>query len=309
MKNNHQNQDPDPDDIIIKLTKDLRAAVATLNPDEVRFLVDSYYSMQENRIRAAGQVRSMEKSQEPHAVLAWLSGKSEQLEGQVKAALDAYSKSNPVGRWSRSVKGIGPVIAAGLLAHIDIEKAPTVGHIWSFAGLDPTKKWNKGEKRPWNASLKTLCWKIGESFVKVSGREGAFYGALYLQRKAAEIAANDTGKFAAAALAGAERVGKTTESWPWYAACFAAGTMREWTALEDPKARIEFLKQRRGEPGSGQAMLPPGHVHARAKRYAVKLFLAHWHEIAFQDKFGKPPPNPYPIAILGHAHKIEPPSI
>jgi hypothetical protein len=44
-----------------------------------------------------------------------------------------------------------------LLARIDIVKAPTAGHIWRYAGLDPTVRWNKGEKRPWNAGLKVLC--------------------------------------------------------------------------------------------------------------------------------------------------------
>lgn len=56
-----------------------------------------------------------------------------------------------------SIHGIGPVISAGLLAHIDIHRAVTVGHIWRFAGLDPSVKWLKKTKRPWNAGLKVLC--------------------------------------------------------------------------------------------------------------------------------------------------------
>ena len=63
-------------------------------------------------------------------------------------------------RWARSIYGIWPVLAAGLLAHIDIEQAPTVGHIWSFAGLDPTKKWQPKTTRPWNAArvMNTATW-------------------------------------------------------------------------------------------------------------------------------------------------------
>lgn len=260
----------DEDEIIIKLTKDLRDGVKTMNPDEARFLVDAYYQMQDNRIRAAGQVRSMSKDGEPHAVLSWLNEKSKTLELQVKSALDVYGKSQPIGVWARSVKGIGPIISAGLMAHIDITKAPTVGHIWRFAGLDPTSKWGKGEKRPWNASLKTLCWKIGESFVKVSGYDDAYYGKIYLARKALEAQKNESGDYKAQADEGAKRVGKTTEAFKFYS----------------------------------KGLLPPGHLHARAKRYAVKLFLSKWHEVAFRDHFKAEPPKPYPIAILGHAHQI-----
>jgi hypothetical protein len=54
--------------------------------------------------------------------------------------------------------------------------------------------------------------------------------------------------------------------------------------------------------------LPPAHIHARAKRYAVKLFLAHYQQVAYELHFGKKPPNPYPIEILGHAHMIDPPN-
>ena len=195
----------------------------------------------------------------------------------MKRALDAYTDTQPVGAWSKSIVGIGPIIAAGLIAHIDIEKAPTVGHIWRFAGLDPTVRWEKSQKRPWNASLKTLCWKVGESFVKVSGREDDVYGKLYLERKAQEVARNTAGAFATQAAAKLERfkIGKDTDAYKAYS----------------------------------QGLLPPAHVHARAKRWAVKLFLSHWHHVAYEARFGTPPPKPYILTTEGgHAHFLPPPS-
>lgn len=262
------------EEIVIKLTKDLKSAATKLTANEVRFLVDSYYQMQENRIRSAGQCRAMDETREPHEVLGWLMDRSDRLEQQVKAALDAYSRSHPVGQWARSIKGIGPVIAAGLLAHIDITKAPTVGHIWRYAGLDPTSKWEKGQKRPWNASLKVLCWKIGESFVKVSSYDDDVYGKVYLERKAYEERKNEAGDYKTQADAGAARVAKTTEAFKSYAV----------------------------------GKLPKGHLHSRAKRYAVKLFLSHLHEVWYKHHFKTDPPKPYPIAFLGHAHKKEVPN-
>jgi hypothetical protein len=49
-------------------------------------------------------------------------------------------------------------------------------------------------------------------------------------------------------------------------------------------------------------------LHARAKRYAVKLFLAHLHEVWYREHYKTAPPIPYPIAHLGHAHYIAPPN-
>jgi Transposase IS116/IS110/IS902 family len=255
---------------VARLTRDLVDAARTLSDAEARYLVDSYYISQKDRIRAAHQMRQIGEAGEPSSLFGWLSAQSETLESQIKRALDAYTKAHPMGEWMRAVKGIGPVISAGLLAHIDIKQAPTAGHIWAFAGLDPTKKWERGKKRPHNAALKTLCWKLGESFVKVSGDSEALYGQAYLRRKEYEQGRNDAGDLAgqAADALAQKRIGKDTEAFKHYSA----------------------------------GKLPPGHIHARAKRWAVKLFLSHLHAEMYRRHFGKEPPAPYPIAHLGHVH-------
>ncbi len=261
---------------VIRLTKDLRSAARTLSDHEARFLVDAYYAMQDDRIRAAHQHRALSKSNEPAEVMSWLLEQREILEKQVARALDAYSGAQQIGMWARSIIGIGPVITAGLLAHIDITKAPTVGHIWRYAGLDPTQVWEKGQRRPWNASLKTLCWKVGESFVKVSGNEKDIYGKVYKERKALETQRNERFEFAEQAKA----------------------------AL----ARKKFGADTQAKKFYDQGMLPPGHIHARAKRYAVKLFLSHMHHVWWEIQTGEKPPKPYVITHMDHAHYIEPPN-
>lgn len=259
-----------------RLSRDLKEAARTLSPNEARYLVDSYYQIQEYRKASDNQVRAMSESTEPHQVLTWLASNSEVLENQIRRALDAWSDEQAAGKWAKSITGIGPVISAGLLAHIDITKAPTVGHIWRFAGLDPTLKWEKGQKRPFNASLKVLCWKIGESFVKVSNHKADFYGKFYQRRKELETERNEAGQFAEQAAAKLEKfkIGKTTDAY----AAYSIGK------------------------------LPPAHIHSRAKRYAVKLFLAHYHHVAYRCHFGVDPPKPYVISILGHADYIAPPN-
>jgi len=259
-----------------RLKRNIVSAAGLLSINEARYLVDAYYQIQENRKAAANQLRALAESREPHSVIAWFLDQNETLEKQIKRALDVWTDSMPAAVWAKGIVGIGPVISAGLAAHIDIARCPTVGRIWRFAGLDPTSVWLPKTKRPWNAELKTLCWKIGESFVKVSGREGDFYGKLYAQRKAAEQARNDAGEFADQARGQLERfaIGKNTEAYKWYT----------------------------------QGKLPPAHIHARAKRWAVKLFLAHYHHVAWTLATGHEPPKPYVIAHLDHVDFITPPN-
>ena len=259
---------------IKRLSRDLKQGMGLLTPHAVRYLVDYYYQMQRDRIRANAQILSGLPNQEPHGVLRWLGDNTASLEAQIKAGLDAYSMTSPLGRWCRSITGIGPVLAAGLIAHIDITQAPTVGHIWRFAGLDPTMKWNKATKRPWNSRLKTICWKIGESFIKVKGNEKDIYGKLIEERRAYEDAKNDAGDYKEVALERAEKVGKDTEAYKSYSV----------------------------------GRLPKGHLYMRSKRWGVKLFLAHYHEVAFECQYGTKPPKPYVMSVLGHGHEIKVPN-
>lgn len=286
-----------------RLTRDIRNAAKTLSDAQARYLVDAYYQMQRDRIRAAHQARTLSETQpvmEPHEVVAWLGEQTSMLEVSVKSVLHVYAKNHVVGNWALSICGIGPVIAAGLLAHIDLEPwrcrnpkraikskcfdgqpctaacgreiAHTVGHLWRFAGLDPTVKWEKGQRRPWNGQLKRLCWLIGESFTKNQNRDNDFYGKFYVARKAIEEAKNNSKMFADQAKASLEQ--------------------KNWKRDTATRGHYE------------QGMLPPARIHLRSQRYAVKLFLSHYHHVAYYHRYQKHPPKPYVIQHLGHTDMI-----
>lgn len=258
-----------------RLNKDLIKAATTLSDKEARYLVDAYYIMQDNRIRTDGQIRAMGETNEPNSVIQWLSNQNTTLEGQIKRALDKYSDANPIGQWAKRQVGIGPVIAAGLLAHIDITKAPTVGHIWSYAGLNPKVEWKKGEKRPWNATLKVLCWKIGESFVKVSNKDDAIYGKIYKDKKDYYISKNEAGDYAERCkeILSKKNYGKETIAYKAYV----------------------------------NGKLPDAHIHAMAKRHAVCIFLSHLHHVWYLHHYNEQPPKPFALAHLDHVHMIDVP--
>jgi hypothetical protein len=270
-------EDVTPADLVPldRLRRDIRSVATDLGREEVRGLVDLYYRLQEHRIALGNQGSALAKAERPTALLDHFHGQLATLERQVTSALDAWTSSDAGASWARSQVGIGPILAAGCVAHIDITRARTAGAIWRFAGLDPTVRWGKGEKRPWNAEFKVLCWKIGDSFVKVSGRDDAFYGQMYRERKAYELARD-------------ERGGNTDT---------AARTLSE-RKIQDAPTRAVY--------DSGH--LPAGRLDLRARRWATKLFLAHLFEVMYEDHHGEPAPSPYPIAQMGHVHRVERPA-
>lgn len=247
---------------------EILAGERPLSQSEARLLVDMYYQIQGNRVATNNRVKAAQKNEEPTSTLEWFMDGFLFLEYQIKKVLEIYVDSDINGRWLKSHRGIGPVISAGLLAHIDINKAKTAGAIWRFAGLDPTSVWKKKTKRPWNGSLKRLCWILGESFVKFSP---SLYNTLYKERKALEIQRNESGLNTEEARRCLPNFDKSTDAYQAY------------------------VKDK----------LPDGRIHLRAQRWAVKIFLAHYHEQLWRETFGTMPPNPYVLEHKGHVHKIE----
>jgi hypothetical protein len=279
--------------LLRKMRTDLKAAADELTLVEARYLVDSYYQVQSYRIRAGGQTNAMERSDEPHIATVFLRDGIRWIEDSIKGVLDAYTKREPsgMGVWAREVVGIGPVLSAGLLAHRAFDpRFETVGHTWAFFGLDPTKVWEKGERRPWNARAKVLCYKIGESFVKVQNRPNDIYGHVYAARKLFEIRNNYNGKLMEQAQQALElkNYRKETDAYKWYSG--------QWAPPTTWPGEPVFVGEGRGLP-----MLPPAHIHARARRYAVKAFISDYWMTAYERFHKKAPPLPYPIVKLGHA--------
>jgi hypothetical protein len=309
----------------------------TFSDDQIKSIVRTYYRIQDMRKVTFNQTRAFKEDARPHLLVNFIGEEMKHLEDICGSAMDAYSGSKKIGMWARSIHGIGPKIASGLMSYIDIAQCPVVSHIWRYAGLDPTMQWlnkaqaeaiyeevvgkrgiatqeqlaemsvkcnrnpllfvkqmtdlysfdEEGNKiaikptrerqlnvmvlRPWNAELKTLCWKIGESFTKVSGNPDAFYGKILAIRKAYETDKNEKGEYAEAAKRQLEKFN-----------------------IQNKEVRETY------ESGK----LTPGHIFARSKRYAVKIFLSHYHAVAYELYFGEKPPKPFAIEHLGHAHEI-----
>ena len=243
---------------------------------EARYLVDSYYVAQKSRIRASNQIRACKDDGEPTEFLNVNLKNFKFAENQMFKALDSYSNDSELGRWARSIHGIGPVLTAGLLSHIDLGIGKTPAAIWRFAGLDPTVEWNKSEKRPWNSQLKTLCFKIASSFEKVQNSDKDFYGHMMANRKQYERDNNEAGNYADTAK----------------------------TILASGSYKKDTVAKKAYESGK----LPDGQIRMRALRWSVKLFLSHYWQVGYEINNDTTPPKPWVIAIGGHQEFIAPPN-
>jgi hypothetical protein len=289
----------------VKLTKDLKLTAKSMDRDQAKILLRQYYRAQENRMRASKQSAGCEKRGQPHAVLDYFEEQNLAQEKEGVAVLACWAEDQPMAVWARkTAKGVGPILAAGLVAFIDIEKAPTVGHIWRFCGLDPTCKWEKGEKRPFCAALKTTTWKIWQSWLKLKNDPEAVYAQHFNTRRAYEWKRNLAGelKEQAEAQLKLKSWDKKSPSYAW----LSGQVDQEWAAsIVAAGEQFPLKPVLKADGAKPFPMLPPGHIQSRAGRWAVKLFLAHWHDEAYRQHFKTEPPKPYAIGILGHAHEIK----
>lgn len=125
-----------------KVTKEMKQSIVTLDPKEIRFLVDAYYQKQDDRKTKYNQIRSLQNGQDTAAdksqitMLQWLAENSEKEEKEIKKLLDKWTDNQPIGRWIKSVVGCGPVFAAALMAYFDISKCSHYNQFTAYAGLN-----------------------------------------------------------------------------------------------------------------------------------------------------------------------------
>lgn len=239
-----------------------------LTAGDIAEAVELYYDAQKLRIIHANKGRTEGESPMKAWYNYWLKMGEKVLISKLQKWVEG-PEAPAEAKWAYDQIGIGPVIAAGLAAHIDLEKAKTISSLWKFAGQAPGfDRKEKGKTLAYNARLKTLCWKLGESFVKVSNKEGATYGTLYVQFKGDEVSRNENGQYAAVAR-------------------------RE---LENKKFRADTETRKRLDTGK----LSDGHLHARAKRRTVKIFLSHYW-LKGREAKGLPITNPWVFDLGNHA--------
>lgn len=332
-------------DGLSSLSKDVKKSAVYLDDKQIRLVIDQYYATQKHRINIENQIRAVrqgfdETPEGEQPAISWLLMDVRNRENQIKKLIAEYVKYIPVCQWATAVKGIGPIFAAILYSYIDMSKCKhanqfisycglndnntpwlgkekardIVNEAWAHFGLNPkdepddnvllrvavnsgrnlntvkkgfalhrennsgaanpkTQLINYMAKPPYNTFLKKVLYLVGQSFIKVSNR-GSLYGTIYKERKALETMKNEQGDYADQAkhLLETYNYDKTTDTYKYLS----------------------------------QGKLSPDHINMRASRYAEKIFLTHFFEACYIDKYKINPPTIYPIAFQGHVDYIGP---
>lgn len=327
----------------VPLSKEEKAEIATYGDQEARSLVSLYYSVQKVRMAAGQKIWADSKGFDVvHDLrpIEYVKAQLEFTEKQTAKALEEYAKSKPLGQWMLQINGVGPVIAAGLLAHIDLRRCcctpyrhlkgkdrdwnekniakgkgipphecpglVTAGAIYRFAGLDPSVKWKKGEIRPWNVQLKSLVWKLGQSFKKItiSTKKLALSADEMTKEQLAKIEKRKIALASPAGLYGRIYLERKALETQWNAQGHFRELARE-LLLNLPKSGLSDEQKAAKERWEAGELLDAA-IDQRSCRYAEKIFLSHFHTVG-REILGLPCVAPWTMAHGGHSHYIPPP--
>lgn len=295
--------------------------------NQVRFLVSNFYMAQEMRKRADMQLRHLGDKDDPMDLLKYWGDRQADIEKDTHKMLEVFAESRPIGRWMLAQDGVGPIIAAGLLAHLDITRAPTAGHIWRFAGLDPRCEWYGTEKA---AKI------VSEMFPgkKKLDKDDVMAVASYTKRNVdtlMKFAAFDregnpqelTSRSLSAALAKRPYCAQVKQILFHFGTCVkkrhnmplcfygklyaqrkAQVVARNFAGEYAERAKTFYTKSAEVKKILAQGKLPPGNLDSQAMNHASKIFTSHLHALMHWDHYGQPPRKPFAIEILGHGDEI-----
>jgi hypothetical protein len=164
----------------LKEVRDALKKSGGASSEYMTILSRTFYAIQKQRIEAGNRIamniRDAKLTEEEAELLnAHLSGELKDIEKSIEKDIASALKGMPIYRqWFQQVKGIGPVIAGGMIGEIsDISRFGHMSNLWSWSGFGihngKADRLTKGQKANWNPNMKVLGWKAGQSFIKVGG--------------------------------------------------------------------------------------------------------------------------------------------
>jgi len=147
--------------------------------EDLKILVSIYYDIQDVRIRTANRLRNVEADYGVDV------DKLKQMEKRIAEEINRLIEDDAVyENFLSKIPGLGSVLSGGLLAYFDPSKARHVSSFWKYAGLHVVNgravERRYGQKIDYNPEARTLCWKIGKSFVR---KRTPYYREIYDNEK------------------------------------------------------------------------------------------------------------------------------
>ena len=197
-----------------------------------------------------------------------------QLEKNELKNITRLVRKEPIYKWLKAQKGIGPTMSGVLLSEIDIRRCETVSALWKFCGLDVQNghapRRTKGQKLTYNSWLRTKVVGVAaDCMIKAGSDWRQHYDNYKLRKQSMSLEVCMGCEGTKKALKG-ENKGKKCKN------CKGTGGPAPW-----------------GESD--------GHRHRAALRYMMKMFLQSlWKE--WRAAEGLEIVAPYAEAVLGRVH-------
>ena len=220
-------------------------------------------------------------------------------EGNYKILMmNALKKEEIWCRWLINIRGISSVLGSTLLNNFGYcEDYKYVSSLWRHTGYDPDGAQGKQLEGGihYSPELKTFIWKISDSLMK---QRTPVYREIYDGEKRRQKSVRYTINIKD------ERriVGDILDE--------KIGDMKKGTTIYSKKGRDNYKKLVKNAEEEGKKevkiRLSDGHIHSRALRKMVKVFMQHYWMISRKMKDIEIS-KPYPHEKLGHISFIKPP--
>jgi Transposase IS116/IS110/IS902 family len=293
----------------------------------VRNMVEIYYDSQQFRMRTVSRLKKSSNDESFKEICEETIAVYLKQETRIAARLKTEMQSHIMSQWLYANYGIGPILAAGLVAYVDeIERFGTVSKLWKYAGMSTIDVCQDCGKRiiedgARGAWILHLADRLFEQSQKNKDKKKKMTHSECIEKATSRVCLcpNPTKK----TMADRRVIGQMLEYNPKFKnLCFLIGDqfirqMRspyrkkfdeyklDYSTRPDLKAEIEERKRAPKDENDKFAVKGTARVHSMARRKAVKLFLSHFWQ-TWREVLGLPAPEPYAIAHLGHVDKIPP---
>lgn len=268
--------------------------------NDIKFINKFLYNVQKHRIALGAWIEAKKRDKfKPSKRAMKLYEDMEAQEKEAKRmAKEIVLETDLWYDFFESISGLGEALSTSLMAEIgDIEKFRTVSALWAYAGLISqyiTAKCEKNHKLIMSSDMRT---------VDKPGKQ-------HTQKRKCPVFDNDSGEQCGAKITVIERVeGKAPKRSKGFHYLFNGRLkMICWKISEqmvkqgDPFYRDIYDKEKKRQAKIHKD-LTKLHIHNRAKRKMVKVFLFHlWEAWRESERLTTRPP--YVIEKLGHNHFV-----
>lgn len=308
-----------------RVPKDIRYSAVDMSKLEAQYLYKDYMSWRKLNQTSTHYRNILGKKGDHSDCINFITADIQRLRKNIVDMLDIWAENYITGRWVKSIPGLGPVVAGGLLSVVDIKRAPTSSSLCQFAGFGDKKRCTipAGQKLvkasideyghtptpehiKYIADALELNYERFNALCKIRQKSYSWDRIFWVMRiPPYNPIAHDATLIAIKGLV-------------WNEGCYYNGIYKHnieritlLNANGQYKKTAEFelttksyVRDTPAKRAYEAGKLPDSRIKAMARRAAVKAFLRHYWMVEYRAQTGEMPPEHYAIDVLGGSHKL-----